>query len=531
MSITEDGSSVVSSDGSSPVRSQLCLRHGLFGSTYSPPRGNGPESIPFTGGDKNSPYYAKPASAAFFTKDQLLRATSLDHGRGKIFLGRLDQKMVGIADGRHVVTLAGSGGGKSVCSLIPNLRLYEGSTLILDPKGELATATAQERADRFGQTIHVLDPWGVADVPDEMRSSFNPLDALLDGDPRNLIDDADMIADALIIPAEREQHWTDSARALVRALILWLVLASDEERGGPASITHLPHLIANVAAAVREDSNPGDAAPSLFDHMAVFRFPALPQVESVIQNQGQMMAGTSARERASILSTTRTQLAFLESPHLAEKLASSNFRLADLKRKDTTIYLCLPASRMGTHSRWLRLVINLALAELEREPMRPALPVLFVLEEFSALGHMRSLESAVAYMRGFGVKLWAVLQDITQLQRDYRKSWETFLGNAGVVQAFSVNDISTLEYLSKRIGETTLEITNKQEVSSSQSMAGETGLRREFRTQRLMNPDEIGITFAHKVGGDGNAQGGLSLVLWSGKAPMMVERVYYKDLV
>jgi type IV secretion system protein VirD4 len=193
--------------------------------------------------------------------------------------------------------------------------------------------------------------------------------------------------------------------------------------------------------------------------------------------------------------------------------------------------LCLPASRMGTHSRWLRLIVNLAIAALERERAAPALPVLFVLEEFAALGHMRALENAVAYMRGFGVKIWAVLQDVTQLKRHYKESWETFLGNAGVLQAFSVTDVSSLEYLSKRMGETTLQITNKVDVSTAQSNAGDTGLRREFRTQKLMNPDEISIKFAHKVAPDGRALGGLSLVLWSGKAPMMVERVYYGELV
>ena len=506
------------------------LRPDLPASPYAPYRGNGADSIPFTGGNKNDPHFARPASAAFFTKADLLGASSLDHGRGKIFLGRLDQKMIGVADGRHIVTIAGSGGGKSVCSLIPNLMLYDGSALVLDPKGELATATAKHRADALGQSVHVLDPWGVADVPESLRATFNPLDDLLAGDPANLIDDADMIADALIIPADKDQHWTDSARALVRAMILWLVLSDDDDIGGKPSVSLLPRLLAMVAAASREGMD-ADAPPSLFDKMATFRFPDLPQAESVIQNQGQMMAGTAHRERASILSTARTQLAFLESPQLAASLLSSAFALADLKRKGATVYLCLPASRMGTHSRWLRLIVNLAIATLERTRDKPALPVLFVLEEFAALGHMRALENAVAYMRGFGVKIWAVLQDITQLKRHYKESWETFLGNAGVLQAFSVSDTSTCEYLSKRLGETTIVITNKQDVSSSAAMQGETGLRREFKTQKLMNPDEISIKFAHKVAPDGRALGGLSLVLWSGKAPMMIERVYYGELV
>lgn len=44
-----------------------------------------------------------------------------------------------------------------------------------------------------------------------------------------------------------------------------------------------------------------------------------------------------------------------------------------------------------------------------------------------------------------------VIQDITQLRRHYSKGWETFLGNAGVVQSFSNSDQATLEYLATRM--------------------------------------------------------------------------------
>ena len=67
-------------------------------------------------------------------------------------------------------------------------------------------------------------------------------------------------------------------------------------------------------------------------------------------------------------------------------------------------------------------------------------PILFMMEEFATLGHMEIMERAAAYFPGFGVKLWAVLQDTTQLQRYYTASWETFLGNAGLIQCFANGD-------------------------------------------------------------------------------------------
>ena len=45
------------------------------------------------------------------------------------------------------------------------------------------------------------------------------------------------------------------------------------------------------------------------------------------------------------------------------------------------------------------------------------------------------------------------IQDLSQLKRHYKDGWETFLGNAGVVQAFANSDTTTLDYLSKKLGE------------------------------------------------------------------------------
>lgn len=489
------------------------LVNALAETPYTLPRGNGEHSIPFTGGNKNDPLYAKPASAAFFSKADLLAAASIQYESGKMFLGRVDQKMIGIADNRHIVTLAGSGGGKSVCALIPNLMMWQGSALVLDPKGELAAATAETRR-AMGQKVVVLDPWNVSGLSSD--DAFNPLSGLIGADMDTLIDDSNQIADALIITPEKvgdNGHFYDNARLLVQSLIMMIVLDD-----GETSLARLPEIIADTAEAEAKN-------------LIAFTSAAMPDLQDIVNNTGLIINNMGEKERGSVVSTTNTQLSFLSSPALGKVLDASAFSLGDLKKEAATVFLCLPASRMGTHSRWLRLIVSLALAELERERAKPPLPVLFVLEEFAALGHMAALEKAVAYMRSFGVKLWAVLQDITQLKRHYKDSWETFLGNAGVLQAFSVNDTSTLDYLSKRMGQTTLQITNKKETSAAQSTAGDTGLNKEFKETALMSPNEIGIRFAHKVGADGGNEGGASLVLWSGKPPMMVERVYFGELV
>jgi hypothetical protein len=108
---------------------------------------------------------------------------------------------------------------------------------------------------------------------------------------------------------------------------------------------------------------------------------------------------------------------------------------------------------MERHSRWLRMIVQLTCTVLEGLGPYPRTrsPILFMMEEFATLSHMEIMERAAAYFPGFGVKLWVILQDITQLQRYYKTGWETFLGNAGLLQLFANGDEETLRYAAGRM--------------------------------------------------------------------------------
>ena len=67
----------------------------------------------------------------------------------------------------------------------------------------------------------------------------------------------------------------------------------------------------------------------------------------------------------------------------------------------------------------MRMFVTLAVEAMERTGAvaehRPY--VLFCLDEFAALDRVESIEKAAGQIAGFGVKLWPVIQDLTQLQR------------------------------------------------------------------------------------------------------------------
>ena len=367
---------------------------------------------------------------------------------GRFLIGRdATGRYVGHDDNRHILTVAGSRAGKGVSLIVPNLLTYPGSVIAIDPKGELATVTACRRSDKRetkwaapmggGGKVYVLDPFRRVTGPAaEFQAAFNPL-ADLDPDSDEGFDLAGQIADALVLQQEQGSagsHWTMSARAFLRGLVLYICKTQEPVSRNMVTIRRL------LAQDLKEQ------AAMLLD---------MAKYEGPIARAANSLRAKPRDERGSIISTCDVQTDFLEGEPMRRVLTGSDFKLEDLKAGRVTVYLCLPATRLGTHGRWLRLMIGMTIEAMERTGLMKDgdHPVLFVLDEFAALGHMESIEKAAGQIAGFGVTLWPVVQDLTQLQRDYKDAWQTFMGNAGLLTFFGNTDLFTLEHVSKRLGE------------------------------------------------------------------------------
>ncbi len=419
-------------------------------------------------------------------------------------------KGFGTADSRHILTVASSRSGKGVM-IISNLLLYEGSVIAIDPKGELARETARARRE-MGQKVVILDPYKANGHYDS--GSYNPLDEL---DPKSddVKDEAGAIADALVEANEREPHWTDNARYLIRSLILFALTLSPKERNLIAvwQLASLAHPRVRTLALDKGIAR----QKALFELMK-----ACKEFDGSVEAAGERFSNLADRELASIMSTTLTQLQFLDGKKMPPVLQTSDFRLADLKTGKTTVYLSLPATRMGTHSRWLRVIINLALVAFEREATKPKIPVLMVLDEFNVLGKMETVEKAAGLVAGFGVKLWIILQDLGQLKHHYKGSWGTFVGNAGIAAFWANSDKETIDYISDRLGQTSLRVQQPSGATPGARLGGASATRDELRVQRLLSADEAARYLAVETR--------RALVLGAGRRPVILKRpIYYKD--
>ena len=417
-----------------------------------------------------------------------------------LLMGRRNSGLLRLAGEGHVLTVAPTRSGKGVSCVIPNLLDHPGSVLVTDPKGENYAVTARWR-EELGQTVHAFDPFGVVGG----YAAYNPLD-LVDPASADAVDDARMIADMLVLPEGRDpEHafWNEEARGVLAGLILHVASSAPAEL---RTLTHVRTLL----------TLPPEPFRHLLDEM------------SESEAAGGLVARAAARirqkaekERSGVISTAQSHTHFLDSPRMARVFGRSTIDLAVLKHERASVYLVLPAERLDGYARWLRVMIACGLLAIARARGQPEERVLFLLDEFAHLRRMHPVQRDIGLAGGYGVTFWLVIQDLAQLRSTYPESWQTFLANVDVLQAFGTNDWDTAEYLSKMTGEATVAVVSDNRSSGvsrgrhPQRQHGAAVTRSETG-RRLLLPDEVRRLRRDR-----------QLLFVKGSAPLLVERVNY----
>ena len=430
-------------------------------------------------------------------------ATRKLEGAGDLVIGRSAKsgKLLRYDGPAHLLTMAPTRSGKGVGTIIPNLLLLDRSVICIDPKGENARITARQRAQKG--KVWCLDPFGVSGRP---AARYNPL-AWLDAGSQDLAEDAQTIADALVHDAPGQggdAHWNEEAKALIAGVILHTVVHEPPDRVTLATVRDKLTCDPVKFAALLTDMQASSGARGL------------------VARAANRQLGKSDREAAGVLSSAQRHTHFLDSPRIVDSTAVSDFRFADLKERPGTVFLCLPPDRLDTYARWLRLLVAQAITDMARSPAKPDKPVLFLLDEFAALGRLEPVERAMGLMAGYGMQLWPILQDMHQLKATYGERAGTFMSNAGVIQLFGVNDVDTADMISRTLGDTTIEYQtfgSSHKTSWLDSPDTSASTSGHVAARRLLTPDEIMRMHDDDL-----------LLLRQGQAPIGARKIrYYAD--
>ena len=390
---------------------------------------------------------------------------------------------------------AGKGATIALNLLSPGRRGFDGSTVVIDPRGELWCIAARRRRE-LGRRVLLMDPFGVVrghrdafpqcHLPDVKTATYNPLEFIRE-DEGLAVRDINVLLDALLTPPrpgahDNARHFHESARAIIAGYIAWVRFHEPPQRRTLKRVHGLLSMEAKRRKAFAAHVRNLEPFAGGLAHIAVER-------ESQVGKE----------EGGSNFTTIANQLAFLNYPEMAASTAASSFDPLALADGDTDLFVVAPEETVEHVKGWLRLWVAIPNAVAGVRPLER--DMLIVIDEMPRIGYLKPVMDGYTMAAGKGVHFWCFAQSISALDSSWGKEHRrTLLHLAEVVQVlgFPRTDAEGAEELSKAIGTATFVGRTESKsgtvaesrvvTANTQWQAGEsTSLVRE----RLVTPDEL----------------------------------------
>jgi type IV secretion system protein VirD4 len=336
----------------------------------------------------------------------------------------------------HLLTIAATRSGKGTSHIIPNLLLYGGSTVVIDPKGENYARTYEHRRT-YGRVLRI-DPFRVTQAYDPVSpfSACNPME-FVEGES-----DARRLASVLLGDAPRGdgQFWHDEALNLLSAVILACVSTGRDQ-------------LNDVRAYLTLSNAQGGKEPSKLAQGLSMLAEKSPEIGAARRMQS--FLGYADKMQSSILATINASMSIWDTPEIAEAVSRTDLPFGDLKAEVSTIYIILPFDKMNDYGAFLRLMVGQFYQAMIKGGKAEGLPVACYIDEFPALGTMKELVRALAEVAGYGVRFWIFVQSLTQLKALYPNDWHAIVSQCSTLSVFGVTDGETVDWLGKELGQQT----------------------------------------------------------------------------
>jgi len=244
----------------------------------------------------------------------------------------------------------------------------------------------------------------------------------------------------------------------------------------------------------------------------------------VVAQSARELLNKSENERSGVLSTAMSFLSLYRDPVVAAVTRRCDWRIGDLvsSAQPITLYLVVPPSDISRTKPLVRLILNQIgrrlTEELDNTDRKHRL--LFMLDEFPALGRLDFFESQLAFMAGYGLKAFLIAQSLNQIEKAYGQN-NAILDNCHVRVAFATNDERTAKRLSDALGTTTELRAMKNYAGHRLSpWLGHLMVSRQETARALLTPGEI-----MQLPPDDE------IVVVSGAPPLRAQKVrYFRDV-
>jgi type IV secretion system protein VirD4 len=312
--------------------------------------------------------------------------------------------------------------------------------------------------------------------------------------------DAQNIADMLVDPDGHgvKDHWDITAQeVLVGAILHVLYVGRDKSLRGCLDLLTCPHArIENVLSEMLSAQHDPSGQMGWVD-----RSTGEPtRTHPVVAGAARALLNKSENERSSVVSSAVKCLSLFRDEVVAANTSACDFAIEDLVRHavPVSLYLVVPPSDVSRTRPLIRLLIN-QIGRRLTETLNPRAGegagarrrLLFMMDEFPTLGRLDFFQTQLAYLAGYGIQAFLIVQDLSQLYAAYSTN-ESIVSNCHVRVAFAPNKVETARLLSEMAGIMTVRKARRMYSGNRLSPWLSHVMESEEESQRpLITPDEV----------------------------------------
>lgn len=370
----------------------------------------------------------------------------------------------------HGLVFAGSGGFKTTSVTVPTALKWGGGLVALDPSNEVAPMVIDHRR-KAGRRVFVLSP-------KDTSVGFNVLDWI---GRYGGTKEEDVVAIASWVVTDvgkqismRDDFFRASALQLITALIADVCLSGHTEKEK------------QTLRQVR--MNLSEPEPKLRERLQTIHDNS--KSEFVRENVAAFVNMTP-ETFSGVYANAIKETHWLSYPNYAALVSGSSLSTDDLANGKNDIFVNLDLKTLEAHPGLARTIIGALLNAIYNRNGEIKGRTLFLLDEVARLGYLRILETARDAGRKYGISLLLLFQSIGQMREAYggRDATSKWFESASWVSFAAINDPETADYISRRCGNTTVEV---DQLSRTSQMSGSSRTRsKQLAARPLILPEEV----------------------------------------
>lgn len=370
--------------------------------------------------------------------------------------------------------IGGPGAGKSFRKIKVDLMQMFGSYVVTDPKGELYRDCAKF-LQQNGYRIRVLNLINI-----NMSNSYNPFAYMIE--EQDVLNVADLFMKNSAGDGEKEDFWSGAAQDMLVAIMVYLWKTDYELK----TFGRVVRLVNSVQYKDGKIDELCELARCLKNH-------CISHPNDVAAVNWASIQGTPQETLGSICKVLSTRLRLWAVEDVDEMTATDEMDFDSIGKEKTAVFLIIPAARQT-----YKAIANIFYSQLFERLMFVAnrdhngrLPMIVSCEmdEFANIGKIPNFNETLSVVRSYNIRICIVLQGLSQLKALYEKQWDSILGNCSIFNFLGTNDQESKEYVSKKLGKTTVRVDSR---SYNRGGKGSGGSDSENYIQRdLLAPDEI----------------------------------------